>query len=82
MTAEGEVHNLTTDYYKTLFTSHMGGRYDEVLQHVPRRITHEMNQALTREFTDAEIKQALDSIGDLKAPGEDGMPALFYKQYW
>jgi len=35
-----------------------------------------------KEFTDDEIKAALDSMGDLKAPGMDGMPALFFKQYW
>ena len=29
-----------------------------------------------------EIKDALDAIGDLKAPGLDGMPAIFFKQYW
>ena len=28
------------------------------------------------------MKQALESIGDLKAPGPDGMPALFYKHFW
>ena len=35
-----------------------------------------------KDFTDDEIKAALDSMGDLKAPGMDGMPALFFKQYW
>jgi hypothetical protein len=29
-----------------------------------------------------EVKAALDHIGDLKAPGPDGMPSLFYKKYW
>jgi hypothetical protein len=33
-------------------------------------------------FTKEEIKQGLDSIRDLKAPGIDGMPSLFYKKYW
>ena len=41
-----------------------------------------MNSSLHGEYTDTEIKQALDSMGDLKAPGADGMSALFYKQYW
>ncbi|KAJ1259810.1 hypothetical protein BS78_10G184600 [Paspalum vaginatum] len=34
------------------------------------------------EYSDAEIKYALDCMGDLKAPGADGIPALFYKRYW
>ena len=29
-----------------------------------------------------EVKAALDHIGDLKAPGPDGMTSLFYKKYW
>jgi hypothetical protein len=29
-----------------------------------------------------EVYAALKSIGNLKAPGPDGMPALFYKEYW
>ena len=41
-----------------------------------------MNQSLLRDYTDEEIKLALDSMGELKAPGTDGMPALFYKQFW
>jgi hypothetical protein len=41
-----------------------------------------MNENLIKEFTREEMKLALDSIGDLKAPGPDGMPTTFYKSYW
>jgi len=37
---------------------------------------------LAKAFTGEEIKGALDSIGDLKAPGPDGMPTIFYKRFW
>ena len=40
-----------------------------------------MNDYLMAEFTKEEIKVALDSIGDMKAPGPDGMPAIFYKHF-
>jgi hypothetical protein len=33
-------------------------------------------------YTDEEIKKALEGIDDLKAPGADGMLALYYKKYW
>jgi hypothetical protein len=41
-----------------------------------------MNDMLLQDFTKEEIKQGLDSIGDLKAPGIDGMRSLFYKKCW
>lgn len=41
-----------------------------------------MNEELLKPFTREEVVQALKSIGNLKAPGPDGMPALFYKEYW
>jgi hypothetical protein len=39
-----------------------------------------MNEILLDEFTTTEIKRALDSIRDLKAPGYDGMTSIFYKE--
>jgi hypothetical protein len=41
-----------------------------------------MNDGLAKEFTEEEVKAALNSIGDLKAPGPDGMPSVFYKNFW
>jgi hypothetical protein len=35
-----------------------------------------------REFQEEEVMRALDCIGDLKAPGPDGMPSIFYKKHW
>ena len=73
---------LITNFYKSLFESHVGARFKELLNQVHQRVTTDMNNYLMEEYGDEEIKQALDSIGDLKAPGVDGVPALFYKQYW
>lgn len=41
-----------------------------------------MNGILLKEFSDEEIKQGLDNIGHLKAAGDHGMPAIFYKAFW
>jgi hypothetical protein len=73
---------LVTNFYKSLFLSSAGSRYDELLQHVPPRVTEAMNAYLLAEYTEEEVKFALDGMGDLKAPGPDGMPTLFYKRYW
>ncbi|KAL9226062.1 hypothetical protein vseg_001914 [Gypsophila vaccaria] len=41
-----------------------------------------MNAGLRREFTGAEVVEALEQMHPLKAPGPDGMNALFFQQYW
>jgi hypothetical protein len=40
-----------------------------------------MNASLMEVFTKEGVRSALESIGDIKAPGLDGMSALFYKKY-
>ena len=54
---------------------------DILLQYVPNSVTEDRNESLTRVFTGSEVKEDLDSIGDIKAPGPDGMPAIFYKKF-
>ena len=70
-----------SNFYNDLFASNVGNSDDELLRHVIAKVTPAMNEGLLREFTDEEIKQGLDGIGDLKAPGQDGMPEFFYKKF-
>lgn len=41
-----------------------------------------MNDSLTHQVTDVEIKQAIQNIGGDKAPGPDGMLGAFFHQFW
>ena len=41
-----------------------------------------MNRALLAPYTAEEVRKALFDIGDLKAPGPDGLHAIFYKRFW
>jgi hypothetical protein len=78
---EGERLKLfVANHYQNLFTSHAGNHCDEVLWCVRTRVSHEMNESLLTPFTSEEVFVALESIGDLKAPGTDGMPSIFYKK--
>jgi hypothetical protein len=45
-------------------------------------VTNEENEELTRIPYEGEIKEALFSMGFLKAPGPDDMPYLFFKHYY
>ena len=76
------IHNLMTNFYNSLFQSSAGSWFNELMHCVPNRVTAMMNEELVKEYTEEEVKLALDSIGDLKAPGPNDMPALFYKKFW
>lgn len=79
---EEEKRGMIAQYFKTLFSSNRGNNSDQLLDVVERKVTEDMNELLTSAYRSEEIKEALDSIGDLKAPGPDGMPAVFYKNFW
>jgi hypothetical protein len=78
----GRLKEFIANHYQNLFLSSAGHRAQEVLRCVSRRVTSEMNAELTKEFKEEEIWEALQSIGDLKAPGPDGVPSIFYKHFW
>jgi hypothetical protein len=77
---EGALKEVVTNYFLNLFSSNAGTRVDELLDYLDPRVTPAMNELLCKEFNAQEVKDALDSIGDLKAPGIDGMPSIFYKK--
>ncbi|CAL1407747.1 unnamed protein product [Linum trigynum] len=41
-----------------------------------------MNDYLCRPCSTEEVYKALYQIGSLKTPGNDGFPALFFKENW
>ena len=45
---------------------------------VPAIIDDAMNAALSKEFDEKELEEALHQMAPLKAPGPDGMPLPFY----
>ena len=71
-----------TDYFSKLFTSEVQHPNQEVLSHVPRKVSNKMNKALRAPYTAEDVRKTLFDIGDLKAPEPDGLHTIFYKRFW
>jgi len=73
-----------SNHYRKLFSSCAGQNTEEVIQVVESKVSSSMNEALLKPFTGEEVEKALEleGIGDLKAPGPDGFPSIFYKRFW
>ncbi|KAK1694816.1 hypothetical protein QYE76_011513 [Lolium multiflorum] len=54
----------------------------ELLEKIQPKVSDNMNESLVAPFTAEDVKKAAFSIGDLKAPGPDGLHAIFYKRFW
>jgi len=74
--------DLVQSYFTNLYTSEVNHLGPEALSDVGRRVSNEMNNELIAPFTREEVKASLFSIGDLKAPGPDGLHAIFFKRFW
>jgi ribonuclease HI len=76
------LQSYISNHYRKLFSSCAGQNIEEVLQAVESKVSSSMNEALLKPFTGEEVEKALEGIGDLKAPGPDGVPSIFYKSFW
>ena len=54
---------------------------EECLNVVESRVTDDMREFLSTQYTAEEVQVALFQMGPTKAPGPDGMNALFYQKY-
>ena len=76
------MRSLITEYFQHLFSAEVNVPAMNVITKVKRRVMDYMNESLMAPYTEEEVRKALFSIGDLKAPGPDGLHAIFYKKFW
>lgn len=58
---------MASTFYADLFTAQPALERDEILAHVPARVTDVMNESLERPFSALEVERALSMMGANKA---------------
>ena len=56
---EGKLEEIVVGYYRTLFQTNNPMNFIELLAAIQRKVTRIMNQQLTREYSEQEVKVAL-----------------------
>jgi hypothetical protein len=69
-------------YFTNLFSSKVQATDPALLEKIQPKISQAMNEKLVAPYSPEDVKKAIFSIGDLKAPGPDGLDAIFYKKFW
>ena len=82
ITEDNGVEKVAVDYFEELFTTTSPSGFEEFLSEVTPGITPQMNQRLMRIATEEEVREALFMMHPEKAPGPDGMTALFFQHSW
>lgn len=76
------IQHIAVSYFKNLFTSTNPRDFESSLKEVKTTITDQVNEFLTAPATEKEVRDALFMMHPEKAPGPDGMTALFFQKAW
>ncbi|CAA7043010.1 unnamed protein product [Microthlaspi erraticum] len=82
VSGEQEVAKVAVNYFDNLFTSISPTDFTGILSNVSERGTSRENEILTQRVTEAEVRETLFMMNAEKAPGPDGMTALFFQRSW
>jgi hypothetical protein len=76
------IERTLTQHFQELFTSQHTQDIAKAVEVVKGRINADMRDHLNTSFTQEEVMAAIKEMKGLATPGPDGLPALFYHNYW
>ena len=77
-----DMARVATSYFQDIFKAGTYTQMEECLNVVPHKVTEEMHQILTNDYSAEEVKATLFQMGPTKAHGPDDMNTLFYQKFW
>ena len=82
--SQDKMRSCMVNYFTDLFYSSQPSTspWDDVIAAVPCKLMQQKRDFLDLPFSAAEVKKAVFDMFPTKAPGLDGMPALFYQKLW
>ena len=76
-----DIEKVVLDYFNYIYKFDRPVSFEASVGAVRQKVTPRMNEALMSEFKVEEVRFALNQMHPTKAPGPDGMSAMFFQKY-
>jgi hypothetical protein len=76
------IDQIFLNHFQLLFTSQPTINVAETTQVVQNGLNNDQHNLLASDYSKIEVINAIKDMKGLAAPGPDGLPALFYHNYW